>query len=131
MTDGSAARLFATINVLEDVQAEVNRQFELWGEQNHPDRHYASQAGHWAMAAEMWKRINAERVADNSLSWDGIALEEVFEALGEENQRDLETECVQAAAVFVTWVLAQRRRRARELTDLAATVDTTTEENGN
>lgn len=58
---------------------------------------------HKAMA-DAWKRTNALRVERGELAWDGILLEEVFEALAEADPAAMRAELVQAAAVIVNMI---------------------------
>jgi hypothetical protein len=102
--------------ILAAVVSERKRQEVLWGEQNHPDagpipeleRHYARQR------ADEWKRVNAVRVRGGFLSWDGILLEEVYEALAESDPEKLRTELVQSMAVILNWLECISRRYGKE-----------------
>lgn len=111
--------------VLGDVRDERVRQDERWGEQHHPDYdpHDISSVvrGEYAFRAERWKAINAQRAdpgcevkhrrpTASCTAWDGILLEEVFEALAEEDSAKLRAELVQVAAVACAWVEAIDRR---------------------
>ena len=98
-----------TFEALMEVRAERRRQDEQWGEQNHPYRSPLSGRDGFLDLAEEWKRTNAARVDAGSLSWDGILLEEVFEALAEENKDRRIEELIQVAAVAVAMVEAIRR----------------------
>lgn len=107
--------------VLAEVKEERERQHEKWGEQDHPD--YCSDwrnspeyaRGENLIRANNWKLENARRVAEGSISWDGILLEEVFEALSEEDPARLREELVQSSAVITAWVEAIDRRASRDL----------------
>ena len=107
--------------ILEEILEERLRQEEKWGQQNHID--------HWPgdglmlktfqLNAEAWKRLNSERVeilnrngvaTDRNCAWDGILLEEVFEALEEVDPTKIRAELIQAAAVIVAWIGAIDRR---------------------
>lgn len=106
--------------ILYEVADETVRQDEKWGEQNHPDllpEEYSHRTYHFT--AEAWKRTNDARVAkanadgalpDRNCAWDGILLEEVYEALAESDPAKLRAELVQVAAVAVQWVAAIDRR---------------------
>ena len=107
--------------VLAEVKDERERQHEKWGEQNHPiycDDKYNSPA-HFRegnrISSENWKRENDRRVAAGTLSWDGIAMEEVTEAFAEEDPVKLREELVQSAAVFVAMIECLDRQALREL----------------
>lgn len=105
-----------TINsVLFEVYEERQRQDERWGVQNHPVHFGPAQmtARHalvYQKAADDWKKVNAERVAernkngirpDCNAAWDGILLEEVYEALAETDPARQRAELLQVAAVAV------------------------------
>lgn len=96
-----------TASVLIDVIRERTRQDERWGQQDHPPRPPLDAAASRRAAelkADYWKRENDYRAATGALAWDGILLEEVYEALSEVDNRKLREELVQAAAVCVAWV---------------------------
>lgn len=106
------------------VLAERGRQEALWGEQNHPDR-MPNEENHWRIKfmheAEGWKALNATRVnmlnlegasSGQNCAWDGILLEEVYEALAEEDPEKLRTELIQSMAVILNWLECIGRRAA-------------------
>jgi hypothetical protein len=62
-------------------------------------------------AADNWKIQNQHRVENGDLTWDGILLEEVYEALAEADPVKLREELVQVAAVAASWVVALDRRK--------------------
>lgn len=95
--------------VLNDIEDERGRQDARWGEQNHPDRAPGSDP-HTAYRADYWKAENTLRVREGRLAWDGILLEEVYEALAEADPVRLREELIQAAAVCVAWVESLDRR---------------------
>lgn len=110
------------------VRAEREEQDAKWGEQNHPDYDPhdipAVMRGEYAFRADRWKEINARRAergcevkhrlpAAPCTAWDGILLEEVYEALAEENPDKLRAELVQVAAVAQAWAEAIERRGRR------------------
>lgn len=104
------------ITPMVDIAFEVERcnQHKRWGQQDHPDfaglLDRAVQRAAYAERAEWWKSENALRVRIGQLAWDGILLEEVFEALGETDPAALRAELVQVAAVAAAWVEAIDRR---------------------
>lgn len=116
--------------VLSGVDQERTRQDAKWGEQNHlntfADGGVLAEAetyAYYAERAQEWKRENAARVehlnaegmpSDRNCAWDGILLEEVYEALAEADPARRRTELVQVAAVAVNWVEAIDRRLADE-----------------
>lgn len=100
--------------ISEQVLSELDRQDEKWGQQDHPDRSPSEIADDLVFhrnVAEGWKWMNAARVKSGALAWDGILLEEVYEALSETDEEALEAELIQVAAVAQQWVAAIRRRR--------------------
>lgn len=91
---------------------ELQAQHQKWGVQDHPLQGgffpERSQA-YYAVQANGWKAINDQRVKDNVIGWDGILIEETFEAL---EATDLDTaieELVQVAAVAVQAILSLKR----------------------
>lgn len=115
----------ATPGVLGEVAAERARQDAKWGEQNHPDYdpHDIDSVvrNEYGFRAERWKEINDRRAkqgcevkhvfpAASCTAWDGVLLEEVYEALAEHDPAKLREELVQTAAVAVAWIEALDRR---------------------
>lgn len=113
--------------VLGEIAAERARQDAKWGEQNHPDLdpHDIDSVvrNEYAFRADRWKEINARRAkdgcevkhrnpAEKCTAWDGVLLEEVYEALAEDDPAKLRAELVQVAAVAAAWVEAIDRREA-------------------
>lgn len=92
----------STQYVLREILAERQRQDQKWGEQNHPAlggidpdhmrRVYAENADHY-------KGENDQRVDTGKLGWDGILLEEVYEAFAEQDPRKIREEMIQVCAV--------------------------------
>lgn len=102
--DFDAPALTPTQKVLLEVEAERKAQDERWGEQNHPlggGKNPAAAREVYAQKAEGWKAINDDRVEADTMGWDSIVLEEVFEALAEEDPQVAREEWVQIAAVAV------------------------------
>lgn len=92
-----SARYFVSAEVL----AERGRQDDKWGEQSHPDNTSVEDYG--PIADKM--RDDCEwAFAHGAGSWTAILLEEVGEALAEEDPEKLRTELLQVAAVCVAWV---------------------------
>lgn len=113
--------------VLDEIAAEQARQDAKWGQQNHPDYdpHDIDTVvrNEYAFRADRWKEINARRAesgcevkhlfpAESCTAWDGVLLEEVYEALAEEDPAKIRAELIQVAAVAATWVEAIDRREA-------------------
>ena len=111
------ARIRKIDGVLELVHDEIRAQDDKWGQQDHPILHGASgwmDLGEYQREARVWQRRNDYRVESGTLSWDGILLEEVYEALCETNPQALEVELIQVAAVAVQMVMALRRKAAEK-----------------
>jgi hypothetical protein len=105
--------LFATPGMRDfAVALDTERQAQLakWGDQRHPDgtggpvmRQRADEA-----------RAQCQYLAANGgPDWRAILLEEVYEALAEDDPATLRTELVQAAAVIAAW-LSDLDRRTRK-----------------
>jgi hypothetical protein len=105
-----------TERVLDELFTEREKQDEKWGEQNHPIRWPASDEkdrAYYQRMADAWKFTNASRVQvanerdktpDRNCAWDGVALEELFEALAESDPAKIRAELVQAGAVVVAMI---------------------------
>ena len=113
--------------VEREVRDELERQNAKWGEQNHPDydpHDVVPVAQHnYAFQADRWKQVNKYRAdgvcsarlapADNPCTaWDGILLEEVYEALAEKDPAKRRAELIQVAAVAQQWAAAIDRRES-------------------
>jgi hypothetical protein len=94
--------------VHDAVQAEEDRQVELWGEQNHPD----GTGEDFAVAASMAKEACEAAFANGTGTWLDILVEEVFEAAEEADEEALIVELTQVAAVAKNWIRAIKRRQA-------------------
>ena len=95
----------STEDVLDDVMSERLRQIQLWGHQSlqdwtGPDRSYIN----LGVNSGIVKRLQHFNDTYGQPSWAHVLLEEVFEALSEEDQKKLRAELVQVAAVAVSWV---------------------------
>lgn len=105
------------LTVREDVIDELCAQDDKWGTQDHEDvglepeqqRHF------YAYKADRWKEHNSIRVKHGTLTWDGILLEEVYEALAEADPGRLYDELIQVAAVAEQWAEAILRRQDRDV----------------
>lgn len=116
-----------------EVRVEMMRQDEKWGQQNHadgtgPQSHPLALAGgaanpgpchisaasllSGAFTANTDERFHPKDGSTPSGTWKDVLLEEVFEALAEDDEVKLQTELIQVAAVAEQWVAAIRRRRA-------------------
>lgn len=109
-----AVELTPTQMVLSEVEAERRNQDARWGEQNHPiiggfeDRTGLLRRNYAARATEL-KVLNKGRVAKDTMGFDSIILEEVYEALCESDPAKIREELVQAAATCVVAIEALDR----------------------
>ncbi|MCG8926677.1 hypothetical protein [Lentzea sp. CC55] len=99
-------RVRLTNNALSLVRAERNAQDAQWGTQDHPDG--TGPAFNSALGDARRNMAEAQRFG--VLSWRDILLEEVFEALCEQDAERLGEELTQLAAVAVAWREALHRR---------------------
>ena len=120
----------STAPVLAEVAAERGRQETKWGQQDHPDgtgpnttpmaeivrgpanaivnRHYAFGLAYQAKSA------TDAHAKDGTITYADIFLEEVFEALAEDDPAKLRAELIQCAAVAVAWAEKIDRDQAAE-----------------
>lgn len=86
-----------------EVDAERQRQLAKWGDQHHPDGTGLHPDRQKQLADEA--RDLCERAARGGfLAWSHILMEEVREAMAEEDPAALRTELVQCAAVIQAWI---------------------------
>lgn len=86
---------------------EMDRQDEKWGQQDHPDGTGGAGAAYTAEQMKAWTALQA---VEGALTWRDILLEEVYEALAEDDPARLKAELDQVAAVAVQWGLSIDRR---------------------
>lgn len=86
---------------------ECQRQYEKWGEQNHPNNTGAK----WAGDEQFWKLVNAQNESSGTHNWRHILSEEVAEAMASSTKEHLEEELIQVAAVCMTWIDALDRQK--------------------
>ena len=94
--------------IMSEVAAERARQDAKWGEQNHDDGTGLDDGA--SEVAEYYRLRTTGAMADGTITWHLILLEEVYEALVEADPAKLRAELVQVAAVAVAWVEAIDRR---------------------
>lgn len=119
-----------TQQVLIDIVAERDRQNRKWGEQNHPDgtgplsapfdlypdaRGYPLQSLPAQKLADVATALCGTAAQYGGVTWTLILLEEVFEALAEDDPERLRVELVQVAAVAAQWAEALDRRLMDEV----------------
>lgn len=106
----SYPRIFATPGVgdfAEAVDDERQRQFKKWGDQEHPDGTGGPVMRE--MADEM--RARCQYLDENGgADWRAILLEEIYEAMAEEDPERLIVELTQSAAVIAAWIYDIKRR---------------------
>ena len=100
VTHARIARWSATEDVLADVSNERESQHEQWGDQVLP----MGTGPAFAEEAGMYRAICRDAAADGDLTYADILLEEVFEALAEEDPLKAKDELIQVAAVAVKMV---------------------------
>ena len=102
--------------VMRQIREERALQDAKWGERNHPDRdpleNHHVETHLYAFRANRWKEINEQRSQTDRTGWDGVLLEEVYEAISEVDPAKLRAELVQVAAVAAAWIEAIDRRTA-------------------
>jgi hypothetical protein len=106
--------------VVGEVIAERARQDAKWGEQNYPDGTGPHLLPLYGTEVNLDLRTGAELArifkakcggnAPHEDNWRDVLLEEVFEAVAEDDSESLRTELVQVAAVAVAWVESIDRR---------------------
>lgn len=115
----------------EEIDAERQAQLDRWGVQLHPvlDSRDIPAATHqyYAGRADIWRQVNAERATPSRTvarctghpdgdhthtAWDGILLEEVYEALAEPDPAKRRVELVQVMAVCAAIIAADDSREA-------------------
>lgn len=109
--------------IFGEIAAERDRQDAKWGQQNWPllggasgpDPEYLQQvAADHRDDADHWKIINDAGSRTSTLGWDGITLEEVYEAFAETDPHKARAELVQAAAVIVAAIESLDRNELKE-----------------
>ncbi|MGW0347587.1 hypothetical protein ACWDX8_13395 [Streptomyces anthocyanicus] len=118
----------------EEIDAERQAQLAKWGVQLHPvvetrdidivTHHY------YAGRADIWRQVNEERATPSMTprcatcpgsadgphthtAWDGILLEEVYEALAEQDPAKRRVELVQVMAVCAAMIAADEAAEAQ------------------
>lgn len=118
----------ASTDALAEVSAERERQNLKWGEQNHPNgtgddllllRELPNSLPRYGMLARLAKNATDRHAAIGTVTFADILLEEVFEAMAENDPAKLRAELIQVAAVATQWV---------EAIDRAANIETIPDE---
>ncbi|WP_020141160.1 hypothetical protein [Streptomyces sp. 351MFTsu5.1] len=132
----SYPKLFTTPGLgalAEEIDAERQAQLAKWGVQLHPiiDPRDIPEATHpyYAGRADIWREVNAERATPSRAvgrctghpdgdhthtAWDGILLEEVYEALAESDPAKRRVELVQVMAVCAAIIAADEAQQGQE-----------------
>lgn len=90
----------ARLGPFGDMLNERERQVEKWGEQHHPD---GTGAG-YNLPRDVNRMECDHAFAAGEGTWRHILLEEVYEALAEEDVEKLRAELVQVGAVAAAWI---------------------------
>ena len=109
MTAASTSPAHASLDrVLADITAEWEAQHAIWGFQQMPDG-----TGPQRTSLADSARCECEHAGETGrLSWRHVLVEEVAEALAEDEPTRLRRELVQVAAVAVQWIQAIDHRNA-------------------
>lgn len=123
-TNETHSRVRSEDRVLDAVQAELARQYEKWGQQDHMDgtgpataplvRLLEGSTTAYSPSAvrlqQLAKAANDREVERGTVTWAGVLIEELLEALAEpEGSAELRAELIQVAAVAVNWVVCLDR----------------------
>lgn len=104
------------IRVLAEVRAERRRQYDKWGQQDHPSFGHDRDMAAAKLNERFGKAMVETAAAQGKLSFDAILTEELYEALATESEEKLRAELVQVAAVAVAWIEAIDRRACGKTT---------------
>lgn len=94
------------MSALDEVGAEMSRQIAKWGVQDHVSFTDDVVTDYPQADAGLAKAMYDHKASTGNVSWSDIFLEEVFEALDEAKDGELDklrTELIQCAAVAVSW----------------------------
>ncbi len=100
-------------NILADlasVEAELFRQRNVWGEQDHEYLRDEFHKNAYTLLEDYYKSVYDEQSGEPT--WDVILLEEVFEALSAATDEERIKELAQVAAVAVSMIGNLRRNNA-------------------
>lgn len=102
-------------NILRDVLTERQRQFDLWGDQDHPsvcksdENRPITEIYGLPTAAEAREDVEVSREL-GYLSWAGIATEELSEVVEARTEEERREELVQLTALLIGWIEAIDRK---------------------
>lgn len=95
---------FAT-GIVTEILNERKRQHVKWGSQTWPDKlpddHTTE---YWAFQRDRQRRKVDAGLRARATCWTDIFMEELYEALAEEDWKKKRAELVQAAAVIAAWI---------------------------
>lgn len=110
-----------TRKVTEEIRWERAEQDQKWGRQNHPDGTGPTvrvlEDTPWSLDLRTGSELSdifrskCQKNTPETDNWRDILLEEVFEAMAEDDQDRLRKELMQVAAVAVAWVECIDRRK--------------------
>lgn len=95
--------------IITDILAEFDRNNARWGDQSHLLD--GTSEAHFRRAADHHRQQCQTQARYGTVNWGDILLEEVYEALAEEDPVKLRAELVQVGAVALAWVEAIDRRQ--------------------
>jgi hypothetical protein len=90
----------AVLGITHEVVGECINQMDKHGVEDLPN----GTGGYFGGKAAIYRGYTEEAVRLRSLTWRHILLEEVYEALAEEDPERLRTELLQVAAVCASWI---------------------------
>lgn len=88
--------------ILQDIINERKKQDAKWGEQHHPDGTVSNKYS--VSMANYYRGLCNAYAKSDIVTWKDILLEEIYEALAEDDLAKLRNELVQSAAVIVNWI---------------------------
>lgn len=107
--DPESVAMPVVAEILADVADERLRQLRMWGVQRHLDLSPTTRRDAPFVEART-RAYNQDAANDGVSTWDGILLEEVYEALNAPTPELMAKELVEVAAVAVAWVEDLRSR---------------------
>lgn len=117
MTTKNTDELLAAKDIAAEVVNERASQLAKWGQQDHLSTFSENDRRNFAKTADHWKQINDARSELGCSTWDGILLEEVYEALCEEDYDLRRAELIQVAAVALAEIEAMDRRQSEAVSE--------------
>lgn len=97
-------------SIVDEIALERENHLAKWGVQDHPPYLGEQDRRTYAKLADYYKQIWKARKQLDSMAWDVILLEEVYEALSESDDLLRREELIQVAAVAAAEIEAIDRR---------------------